>query len=401
MHLFLSILGIFLSALLLYFNARENKSTIYLGVLFLTAGVYSFTHYALFNSKSITLTAAVLVNSGFVPLLSGPVLYLYIRSVLEDDPHLKKYDAWHLLPVLLFLAVASPFLLSSWAFKKEVAGEFISALNNRNYLNIAFLGNRWLAYIVFVFSKVMVLAYVVWSAGLLYSFQKHKKGEKVFIRQRSTIQWIKAFLCIMIIFVTGHILFMLKIFVFGNLRGFATYNNLQYFLSLGPVAILVLTFLSPGILYGLPRTPSNKGGNDIPEKSSGEEIAEEKLTQVQLEAGYLRSIGREADACMEKFQPYTNPSFNLAEFAVLLRIPVHHLSYYFREEEKQSFTDYRNEWRVRHAKKLILEGKSGEMTLEAIGMLSGFPNRDSFRTAFQRVEGVTPAVFMKRSASNP
>jgi AraC-like DNA-binding protein len=75
---------------------------------------------------------------------------------------------------------------------------------------------------------------------------------------------------------------------------------------------------------------------------------------------------------------------------------VHHLSYYFREEKKQSFSEYRNEWRVKHAKKLILEGKSGDITLEAIGMLSGFPNRDSFRTAFQRIEGVTPAVFISQ-----
>lgn len=42
------------------------------------------------------------------------------------------------------------------------------------------------------------------------------------------------------------------------------------------------------------------------------------------------------------------------------------------------------------------EGKNNEMTLEAIGLLSGFPNRDSFRTAFQRIEGLTPAVFISR-----
>lgn len=35
MLLFLSILGIFLSLILLYFNARKNMSTIYLGIFFL------------------------------------------------------------------------------------------------------------------------------------------------------------------------------------------------------------------------------------------------------------------------------------------------------------------------------------------------------------------------------
>ena len=117
---------------------------------------------------------------------------------------------------------------------------------------------------------------------------------------------------------------------------------------------------------------------------------------MQLEAGYLRSIGREADACMEKFQPYTNPSFNLAEFAVVLRIPVHHLSYYFREVKKQSFTDYRNEWRINHAKALIKEGKANEMTLEAIGLLSGFNNRNTFFNAFKKIEGISPSAFVNQ-----
>jgi YesN/AraC family two-component response regulator len=44
---------------------------------------------------------------------------------------------------------------------------------------------------------------------------------------------------------------------------------------------------------------------------------------------------------------------------------VHNLAYYFREENKQTFSDYRNEWRVEHAKNLIREGKSNDLTLEA------------------------------------
>jgi YesN/AraC family two-component response regulator len=99
---------------------------------------------------------------------------------------------------------------------------------------------------------------------------------------------------------------------------------------------------------------------------------------------------------MEVQQPYMNPDFNLAELSAHIHIPVHHLGYYFREEKRQSFKDYRNEWRVKHAKNLIEDGKTGELTLEAIGQLSGFPNRDSFRTAFQRLEGLTPAAFAAR-----
>lgn len=393
MQLYLSLSGIIMSAILLYFNARNNKSTIYLGIFFLLAGLYSFSYYALLNSGSVTFAAVVLVNSGILAFLIGPSLYFFIRGILRDDPFLKKRDLWHLLPVLFFLIITSPYLLSSWTYKKEVAGKFISDLNSQNFFNTAFLGNNLLAYIVFILPALLVLAYVLWSSGLLFTFLKHKKERQVFISRLSTLRWIKAFLGIEIILVSGHLLVMVKIFVYGDLRGFASFHHIQNILGIGPLAILLLTFFSPEVLYGLPRIPVKLGEMRSPENPADKGIPLGKTTQKQLESDYLQSIGRDSDGCMEKYQPYTNPGFNLAELSVLIHIPAHHLSCYFREEKKQSFVDYRNEWRVKHAKTLMKEGKNMEMTLEAIGLLSGFPNRDSFRAAFQRIEGVTPTIF--------
>ena len=99
---------------------------------------------------------------------------------------------------------------------------------------------------------------------------------------------------------------------------------------------------------------------------------------------------------MEDYQPYLQEDCNLAYISKLLGIPVHHLAYYFREERKQTFNDYRNEYRVRHAKELIRQGKAKEMTLEAIGLLSGFSTRKTFIATFKKVEGVPPGVFLSR-----
>jgi AraC-like DNA-binding protein len=397
MQLFLSLSGIILSAILIYFNARNNKSTIYLGILFWLASMNSFTYYALLYSGSITLTAIVLENTGIIPLLGGPILYFYIRSVLNDDPHLKKQDLWHLVPVLIYLATTSPYLLSSWTYKTEVAGVFISELNSQNHFNTAFLGNKFLVYIVFILSKVFFLAYVLWSTGLLISFLRNKRAQEVFFRLQPTLRWIKAFLYILIILVIAHILFMIKIFAFGDLTSFANIKTIQNILAAGPIAIILYTFFTPEVLYGLPRIPASRKEIKLVDKPTNMHNHVKKTTQKQIESNYLQSIGREADGCMEKFRPYTQPDFNLAKLSVLIHIPVHHLAYYLREEKKKSFTDYRNEWRVRHAKNLMKEGKNSEITLEALGLLSGFPNRDSFREAFHRIEGVTPAVFVAQS----
>ena len=48
-------------------------------------------------------------------------------------------------------------------------------------------------------------------------------------------------------------------------------------------------------------------------------------------------------------------------------------------------------------KKLISEGKAEELTLEAIGIQSGFTNRNTFFTAFKKVEGVSPSAFLAQT----
>jgi AraC-like DNA-binding protein len=61
-----------------------------------------------------------------------------------------------------------------------------------------------------------------------------------------------------------------------------------------------------------------------------------------------------------------------------------------------NFIAYRNRWRVGHAKKPIREGKSSQLTLEAIAGLSGFSNRNAFSSAFQKSEGVSPSTYALR-----
>jgi AraC-like DNA-binding protein len=244
-----------------------------------------------------------------------------------------------------------------------------------------------------------MLGYVLLSAARLYTYIKKRNGSRTFASQQSAIQWMKAFMIIEVLLVSAHLFLMLELFAFGNVGGYNRLNTFLYVLAAGPVAILLITFFSPGILYGLPRIPATANGSQPGEEKPGQTHAhlEEKPANRHFEDDYLQRIGHETGACMEKFRPFTNPGFNLAELSVLLHIPEHHLGYYFREVRKQSFSDYRSQWRVKHAKDLIAEGKTSEMTLEAIGLLSGFPNRDSFRTAFQRIEGMTPAAFVAQN----
>ncbi len=60
------------------------------------------------------------------------------------------------------------------------------------------------------------------------------------------------------------------------------------------------------------------------------------------------------------------------------------------------FNDYRDECRIQFAKELIREGKAGGMTLEAIGLQSGFVTRNTFTIAFKKAEGISPRAFVSQ-----
>lgn len=390
MHLFLSLTGIILSAILLYFNARNNKSTIYLGIFFLLAGLYGTAHFFLFNSHSATVGAIVLTVSGFIPFLIGQSLYLYIRSTLNDNPSLQKRDAWHLLPLCLLPILLASYLFTPWSKKLEVAGKFQDYLNGANSLQALLQGNTLLIFTVFILAGIFYFGYVLWSAVMVLRFARQHKGRQISRFQQVTLRWIIAFIAIEILLVAGELVVMTKYFAFGDLGGYDTFSFLFNILGMGPIAILVMTFFSPGILYGLPRLPEEGEFSEsvsFPEEASQ---SSEKSRSLYLAADYLQYIGQEADACMEQYRPFTNPGFSLAELSVLTHIPTHHLTYFFREGRNQSFTEYRTQWRVLHARNLIEEGMTSKMTLEAIGLLAGFTSRNTFHRAFKEMVGVTP-----------
>jgi hypothetical protein len=129
MLLFLSIAGIFLSLLLLYFNAKKFASTTYLGIFFFLISLYGLYQYILLYSKSVTLISLFLFNLSLFSspvYLIGPMLYWYVRSVLTDDPKLKRSDLLHFIPAIIFFISALPNTFVPWQEKVEVAKTVVS-----------------------------------------------------------------------------------------------------------------------------------------------------------------------------------------------------------------------------------------------------------------------------------
>jgi AraC-like DNA-binding protein len=380
MLLFLSITGVFLSVLLLFFNARKFPSAIYLGAYFFLIGLYGFIEYALIYSGSVWLVSVAYIHFSFLVYLIGPLLYFYVRSLLTDRPRLSPGDYWHFAPMLLFLAAILPYLLAPWPVKTEYAARIAADSNMLGRLEPTAAHQLLSTRAVLLSQTLFTAGYALWSACRLFHYMWKKRELAVFAQQRFMLKWLTALLGFSLILSVSQSLLIFRTFILNDTILLFTLNGLQGFSVVGLVGLLGSPFFFPTILYGLPRLPAP------PAK-------QEHSHHPEFESSYLESVGRKADACMAEFQPYLQPGFSMAHLAVLTEAPVHHLAYFFREEKKQSFADYRNTWRVQHAKALIRQGKARELTLEAVGLLCGFSSRNTFITAFKKVEGVSPGEY--------
>ena len=121
-------------------------------------------------------------------------------------------------------------------------------------------------------------------------------------------------------------------------------NIIRIISALGLIGLMISPFFFPAILYGLPRWPVP--GKRMENKSGKINAGESLKASPHFEKVYLHSIEQSISSFMKKDQPYLQPHFNISQLAVEIDVPVHHLSYFFKEEKKQSFTDYRNNSRV-------------------------------------------------------
>jgi AraC-like DNA-binding protein len=384
MLLFLSITGIFLSLILLYFNAKKYTSTIYLSLFFLFISLYGFYQYVLLYSKSVTLISLFLFNlsvAGSPVYLIGPMLFWYTRSVLTDDAKLKRSDFWHFIPAVIFFISALPNSFVPWLEKVEAAETVIL---DRSYIMIykaTLLSEIFSSVTIFITRLFLVLGYTIWSIGLFINYLVKKKSSAVLSKQQFMRKWLCYLLGFMLILVVSQMALVIKSFEMHFSTVFFTFNIIRVVSVVGLLGLLISPFFFPTILYGLPRMSKTN---------------ETKPSFYSFESDYLQSIGKKSDSVMEELQLYLEPDCNLAFFSKQINIPAHHLSYYFREVKKQRFNDFRNEWRINHAKALIQEGKANEITLEAIGTLSGFSSRNAFITDFKKLEGESPGTYAAR-----
>lgn len=88
--------------------------------------------------------------------------------------------------------------------------------------------------------------------------------------------------------------------------------------------------------------------------------------------------------------------FSLHRLAKLIDINYKYVSQAINQKSGKNFNAFINEYRIEEAcRRLNDQENYGKLTVEAIGVGLGFKSRSNFESTFQKVTGLTPAVFRK------
>jgi AraC-like DNA-binding protein len=331
-----------------------------------------------------------------LPYLIGPMFYWYIRSVLNDSSQLNQTDTFHLLLFAIYFAVSIPQNVAPLSDKIANAIALVNDTDFIAHYKGTPLSNLFSVEAIFLSRPLHILGYTLWSLVLFARYKVKKKKSEVFSGQHFMTKWLAFLIGFLLLLVISQILNIARAFNMDFSDLYFSLNFVRILSGLGLIGLLISPFFFPAILYGLPRLPKPETPLDSTDHATEKPINGNNKTRYNLESDYLSDIHQKTEEFMREAQPYLQPGFNLPQLSAQIQVPTHHLGYFFREVKRQHFNEYRNEWRINHAKKLIEEGKANQMTLEAIGLLSGFSSRNAFITDFKKFEGESPGSYASR-----
>ena len=400
MLLYISLLTIILSGLLVTYNWRINKNTIYLGAFFSILATYGLTHYFTIYANSPFWLAVFYNNFSPFWFLTGPLLLFYYRGTLTDNSRLKGTDIIHFIPFLVQLIGIFPYLLTPFSYKIDIAAQILNDLNLITQFKV-----NWITkpIVNFLGRPILVFLYLGYITYLLWLNNPKSNRAKVPIQQfKLTYRWLILLEVTTAILIINFFLLSLSL---SKQTVTATMVNAQFTHFFSGIAYFCMSFmllLFPRILYGMPIYTANS----ITEISSQEKLKKETnpivepiniVAEIQLpqDDPFFELVDK-INAYLKKEEPYLNPEFTINELAAFLKVPVHHVSYCLNTLMNVKFTSLRTQLRIQYAAKLLDSGQADELSMDGIGKKSGFSTRSNFYNAFKTETGMTPSEYLER-----
>jgi AraC-like DNA-binding protein len=384
--LFVSGLGIlqgFLLAALIFFHPKSDRSVnrfLALYILFFSV-IMSFP----FILKLISWQYSYAPQA--IPVLTGPLLYLYLRSFKEKITWRKAIP--HFVPFVMVLFFAYwniSTLASQYPDAKQLPAE---ALQH---------------------PMTILLNYLKFSQSIIYFFMarhtliSYRRSIRQFYSETSRIDlyWGK-------VLVNGYIMIVLSaVVIFSLMLSFPQYFNLLLVIMMAISTPYIYIATYRGIMQPTIWQVQGKKNKQLIEVEivAARSIDTQKTPEEKMRISKAVMNGDKIDEMVEKIiglmeeeKLYQETDLTLQDLANKLDTPTYQVSMAMNEGLKKNFYDLVNGYRVEEAKRLLLDSKNRNYTILSVGFEAGFNSKTTFNTVFKKFTGHTPTDFRDKQRS--
>lgn len=373
----LGILQGVLLAGLIYFHKKSDKSVnIFLAL------------YILATSSVMTLPFVIELvgwqNSLFsqpIPLLPGPLLYLYLRSFKEQVTWKK---AWPHFLLFFLILVPSYFNIAEMTAKYPDAKNIPAEALKRPATIL-------LAYV----KPIQQLIYFFLARNVLLNYQKSIK--QIFSEtSRFDLNWAKFLIYGYLVLVCSFVV------IFPLMLRYPEHFNtlLLINMALGTPYIYIAAFKGfqqPTIWQVLPNKTKKEVQKEINETEIIETLKtteEQALLKTQANSDTKATeTANKIVALLEVEKMYQEPALTIKNLADKIQVPTYQVSQAINDVLCKNFYDLINSYRVEEAKRLLLHPDNRNYTILSVGFEAGFNSKTTFNTVFKKFTGLTPTEY--------
>ena len=381
---------------------RYLAAFLFFSALYLLENFYFFYGKSLYGIAFFTTTHALFY-------LIGPCAFLYLRSILKDNSTLDTIDYLHFAFFALSFMGYLPYFFSSWEYKLSIAQNIYSDKWDMAKFHINTIIPHKMD------QGLNVLQTYFYAIGLWYLLWYHKKVANnpiITTSQYKLIRnWLFIFTGLVTIITLNFTVAMANMWLYDDKSIFLNRaSGALLFASVIYIGMNMTVMFFPNIMYGLPLDHNYKlASNAIPSglATNNKNNIEEPLSVATLQkpsssknelnlfsAEYITNIEALLQGSIAK-QNYLQPNCSLGIMSDEIGIPAHHLTYYFNNIKKESFSNWRNQLRVVYVIRILDVGKSNQLTIEAIGEQVGFKSYSTFIRSFKKATGKTPSDYLE------
>jgi AraC-like DNA-binding protein len=341
--------------------------------------IYLLLHYNLIQQVPYLFkTAAPLAFA--IPALS----YLYTRAVLYNETRFKLKDLLHGIPFILIFFNYLPFYILPLEEKEKIIQLILKNLD----LSFTYQAGIIPEQIANSARILLLMIYNIAQWNLIVKYKRHFKIIQVENQVKEILQWLKIYSWTCTSNVGAFF-----IIAFISISNQSLFNNLG-FVSLIPLIFNSVSFfiissyllIHPIVLNGLPFIKYKEMETNL--------LTEETIKIPFIEEDYSEQIQR-INHFFEQEKPYLNKDLSLVQVAASLDIPIRDLSYILNNYFNSRFTDFVNQYRIKHVISIFNDSYIENFTIESAAMDAGFMSKSGFYKSFKKLYNMTPTEYFQ------